>query len=308
MKNFLISIDSSACFTDRELEEYGFLMVRLSYTLDGNEYIDAFESDIQKQALYDQLSAGHMAQSSKANPEAFRRAWEEHAQNGVQILHLSLSSKVSGSYESACQTAHELSDQYGARIEVIDTRTGSFAVTALALELAKMQETCTIDEAKRIAIESLNEYNLIFTVGDIKYLRRGGRISHIKALLGGLLHLKPMLFINEEGRITFFANARGMRQALDMLVEKVKRNLTDKTDSAYIAHGGDAPLAQRLKEKIEEVIPAIKRVTIDYLTPVLGLHAGPGSLVLCFRGATRDHILDESPLKELVERLHHPKP
>ncbi len=307
MKNFLISVDSSACFTDEELKEYGFLMVRLSYTLDGHEYIDIFENDEQKQALYDQLSDGHLAQSSKANPEAFRKAWEAPLREGANILHLSLSSKVSGSYDSACQAAQELNDMYSGRVEVVDTGTGSFAVTALALELAKLQETSTIDEAMQIAMDSLQEYNLIFTVGDIKYLRRGGRISHIKALLGGLLHLKPMLYINSEGRITFFANARGMRQALDLMIEKLNRNVTDKTDSAYIAHGGDVSLAQRLKAKIEEAIPAIKRVTIDFLTPVLGLHAGPGALVLCFRGAQRDGILEDSPIKELVERLHHTK-
>lgn len=308
MKNFLISVDSSSCFTDRELEEYGFLMAHLSYTLDGQEHVDAFDNDMQKQALYDQLSAGHLAQSSKANPEAFRKAWEAHLRDGANILHLSLSSKVSGSYESACQTARELNEKYSGRVEVVDTGTGSFAITALALELTKLQDTVTIEDAMRTAIESLNEYNLIFTVGDIKYLYRGGRISHIKSILGGLLHLKPMLFINQEGRITFMSNARGMRQALDMLVEKMKRSVTEKTDGAYIAHGGDVTLAERLKEKIAEVFPAIKRITIDYLTPVLGLHAGPGALILCFRGASRDRVLDDSPLKDLVERLHRLKP
>jgi DegV family protein with EDD domain len=304
VKNFQISVDSSACFTDEALNEYGFFMVHLSYTLDGREYIDAFDNDDQKQALYDQLSAGHMAQSSKANPEAFRKVWETPLREGANILHLSLSSKVSGSYESACLAAREMNEQYGGRVEVVDTGTGSFAVTALAMELAKLQHTATVDDAKRIAQESLKEYNLIFTVGDIKYLRRGGRISHIKALLGGLLHLKPVLFINGEGRITFFANARGMRQALELMVEKMKRSATEKTDSAYIAHGGDAALAKRLQEKIEEEFPVIKRITSDFLTPVLGLHAGPGALVLCFRGAERDHIIDDRPLKELRERLH----
>jgi DegV family protein with EDD domain len=308
MKNFIISVDSSSCFTDSELKEYEFIMAHLSYTLDEREYVDAFKDDDQKQALYDQLSNGHMAQSSKVNPEAFRSVWEKPLSEGANILHLSLSSKVSGSFESACQTADELNKKYSGRVEVVDTGTGSFAITALALELMKLQHTATIDEAKRVAIESLQEYNLIFTVGDIKYLRRGGRISHIKAILGGLLHLKPVLYINSEGRITLLTNARGMRQALEMMMEKMKRNSTQNTDSAYIAHGGDAPLAQRLQQKIGEVFPAIKRITIDYLTPVLGLHAGPGSLVLCFRGAERDHMLDESPIKELIGRLHYTKP
>ena len=304
MNNFYISVDSSACFTDEEIKKHGLIMVHLSYTLDGQEHIDKFNSDTEKQALYDQLSEGHLAQSSKVNPEAFCSAWEKPLSEGKNILHLSLSSKVSGSYESACKTAGELTGNYDGRIEVVDTMTGSFAVTALVLDLIKLQHTATIDEAKKIALDTLQNYNLIFTVGDIKYLRRGGRISHIKALLGGLLHLKPMLFINREGRITFMSNARGMRQALDMMVEKMKRNTNDLTDSAYIAHGGDISLAERLQEKIGQTFTTIKKFTIDYLTPVLGLHAGPGALVLCFRGAERNHMLDEKPLKELLEKIH----
>jgi DegV family protein with EDD domain len=307
LKNFLISVDSSASFSEEELTEYGFLMAHLSYTLDGKEYIDAFENDAQKQSFYDMLSAGSLAQSSKANPEAFRNIWEQSCRDGTDILHLSLSSKVSGSYESACQAATELMAKYGGKIEVVDTGTGSFAITALAVELAKLQDSLSLGEVKRVALEYLDEYNLIFTVGDIKYLRRGGRISHIKALLGGLLHLKPLLFINSEGRITFLDNARGTRQALDMMVEKMKLSATEKTNSAFIAHGGDMSLAKRLQEKIQEALPAVKHITSDYLTPVLGLHAGPGSLVLCFRGAPRENVLSDKPIKELLGRLHHLK-
>ncbi len=307
MKQFLISVDSSACFSDEELSDYGILMVRLSYTLDGNEHVDLFEDDAQKQALYDALSAGAVAQSSKANPDAFRRTWEKPLREGFNILHLSLSSKVSGSYDSACQAAAELTAEYGGRIEVIDTLTGCFAITAMALELTKIQETATIDEAMHSVRNSLDEYNLVFAVADIQYLRRGGRVSHIKALLGGLLRLKPVLYINSEGRITFLANARGMRQAIETLTEKMKSSATVKTIFSFLAHGGDEESARRLQDRIKEAIPAVREFRLDYLTPVLGLHAGPGALVLCFRGAPRDHVVDGGVVKELLEKLHHIK-
>lgn len=283
-------------------------MARLSYTLDGREYVDEFESGDEKQEFYDKLAAGSLAQSSKVNPGSFIALWEPVLQRGVNILHLSLSSGVSGSYESACYAAKELMSKYEGRIEVIDTRTGSYALTAIAEDLVRLQETLNLDEAKQYTFERLNEYNLVFSVGDIKYLRRGGRISHIKALLGGLLHLKPVLFINEEGRITLLSNARGMRQALEMMLQKMKFSETENTTFAYIAHGGDVSLAERLKEKIKEAFPAIQRFKVDYLTPVLGLHAGPGSLVLCFRGAPREHVLADKPIRDLIERFHHPKP
>ena len=269
-------------------------MVRLSYTLDGVEHKDIFESDDQRQELYDKLASGHLAQSSKANPDDFAQVWRESLEAGFDILHLSLSSQVSGSYDSACQAAEEMSKKYGRKIIVVDTLTGSYAITALALDIMHIQNTATIEEARDFAQSGLNEYNLIFTIGDIRHLSRGGRISHVKALLGGLLHLKPILFINEKGCITFLMNARGTRQAVSIMAQKLLSNMTAHTDCAYISHGGDIRLAEMLKEKITEVFPRLKNIRIDYLTPVLGIHAGPGSVVLSFRGSDRQNILEEA--------------
>lgn len=293
MKNFVISVDSSASFSNEELDKYGILMVRFSYTLDGREFTDSFENDEQKQALYDKLSRGSMAQSSKATPHSFIETWRQTLIDGYDILHLSLSNQVSGSYESACMAAKELEKEYGRKIAVVDTLTGSFAVTALAMDLMRIQSTATVEEARDFALAGLNEYNLIFTIGDIRHLHRGGRISHVKALLGGLLQLKPILFINEQGRITYLMNARGTRQALNLMAQKVLKSMTAHTDCAYIAHGGDLPLAEKLKEKILELIPRIS-VRIDYLTPALGIHGGPSSLVLSFKGALRSQILQDA--------------
>ena len=300
MKNFIISVDSSASFTNEELDKYGILMARLSYTLDGREYSDSFENDEQKQALYDRLARGSMAQSSKATPHSFAETWRDALEVGHDILHLSLSNQVSGSYESACQAAEELGKEYGHKILIVDTLTGSFAVTAMAMDLMRIQSTATIEEARDFALAGLNEYNLIFTIGDIKHLRRGGRISHVKALIGGLLQLKPILFINEQGRITYLMNARGTRQALSLMAQKVLKSMTAHTDCAYIAHGGDLPLAEKLKEKMLELIPRIN-IHIDYLTPALGIHGGPSSLVLSFKGAQRSQIMQETTVRDKLD-------
>ncbi len=304
MNQFVISVDSSACFTAEELQRHHILMVCLSYTLDGVVYEDRFENDAEKQRFYDLLNEGHFAQSSKANPESFRKAWEPEVMEGRSILHLSLSSMVSGSYESACIVAKELNEKYEAKVRVADTKTGSYAVTKMVYDIMDMPEM-SVDEAADFVERNKNAYNLIFTVGDIKFLYRGGRISHIKAIVGGLLHLKPVLFVNDEGKLTFMQNARGARQAVSMMAEKMKKNASEKTQSAYIAHGGNESLALLLKSKLLEIFPKLSEVRLDFLTPVLGLHAGPGSLVLCFRGAGRNGVLEESPLKEMIEKVKH---
>lgn len=170
LKNFEISVDSTACFTSEEIEKHHILMVYLSYTLDGQEHEDKFENDEQKQALYDMLNTGHLAQSSKANPENCIKAWEPELAQGHDILHLALSSKVSGSYESACLAAAELNKKYSAQVKVVDTRTGSFAVTLMVYKIMQEHENATLEEAYHYAERIKGEYNLVFTVGDIKFL------------------------------------------------------------------------------------------------------------------------------------------
>lgn len=277
-------------------------MAHLSYTLDGELHIDKFADDMERQAFYDKLAAGHSAQSSKANPDSFMTAWTTALEQGYDILHLSLSSRVSGSYESAVLAAEELSARFGRKIRILDTRTGSFALTALALDILDAAPS-TVDEAYAFAESRLDNYNLIFTVGDIKFLYKGGRISHIQALLGGLLNLKPILYVNGEGRLTFLMNARGLRQAIMLMVQKMKKNASEWTQRAFIAHGGNIPLAETLKERVLALFPFLREIRLDYLTPVMGLHAGPGSLVLCFYGAHRDSVLDENPLKEMIDKV-----
>lgn len=302
MADYILSVDSSASFSKEELSKHGILMAHLSYTLDGDEHVDKFDHDGQKQAFYDLLNQGHVAQSSRVNPERFVQTWTPALENGQDILHLSLSQKVSGSFESACQAAQMLSEQYDRKIRVLDTKTGCFALTSIALNLIE-NDIKSIDEAYEYAQKQLDTHNLIFTVGDIRHLYRGGRISHVKAMLGSLLNLKPLLYVSSEGKLSFVMNARGMRQAISLMAQKMLKNATAFTQRAFIAHGGNESFAAMLKEKVQQLFPKLKEIRIDFLTPVLGLHAGPGSLVLCFQGGSRDNVLDESPLKEMIGKV-----
>lgn len=100
-------------------------------------------------------------------------------------------------------------------------------------------------------------------------------------------------------------NARGMRHAITLMAQKMIKNATEDTQSAYIAHGGNVSLAIMLKNKLIEMFPKLKEVRLDFLTPVLGLHAGPGSLVLCLQGTDRNGVFNENPIKEMIDKAKH---
>jgi DegV family protein with EDD domain len=292
MKDYILSVDSTTPITEKQKKDYGIISTGLTYTLDGKESVDAFKSENDKSSFYQKLINGAKAQSSKVSPSAFLKNWRPILEKGKNILHLSLSAKVSGSYDSACMAANELMEEYPESIEVVDSTAGSFCVSKMAIEAVELQEKNW--SIKKI-IEKINverkKYNLLFTVNDINHLYRGGRISHVKAIIGGALKLKPMIHVTEKGVLGLLGNARGLKKAYTYIVDKIAASTTKETSWAYIAHGGDETHAKVLKELIQEKLAYIKKIDIGVLSPVLGLHAGPGALAVCFKGKDRQEML-----------------
>jgi len=293
MKDYCLSVDSTSPITEKEAKEYEIITTGLTYTLDGEESVDTFRNEKEKVRFYERLRGGAKAQSSKVAPAAFLKNWKPILEKGKKILHLSLSSKVSGSYESACIAANELTEKYPDAVKIVDTATGSFCNSKMAIEAVELQEkNWSIDKIVQKLKAEKEKYNLIFTVDDIGHLHRGGRISHAKAILGSALNLKPVLHVSEAGKLEVVGNLRGLKKAYNFIADKIALNATKETSWAYIAHGGDESNAQLLKAKISEKLDFIKKIDIGLLSPVLGLHAGPGALAVCFKGKNRDLILN----------------
>ncbi len=298
MNEYLLSVDSTAPLTKEQEETYEIISTPLTYTLDGAEKKDIFESETETETFYDKLRNGVRAKSAQVSPQAFLDKWRPLIEKGRKILHLSLSSNVSGSYASACLAGDVLMKEYPETIKVVDTKTGGFCTTKMAMEASELQrKNWPIDKIISWIKKESEKFNLIFTVDDIGHLYRGGRIGHIKAIIGSVLKLKPILYVSNEGKLEQSHNARGVKNAINDVVEKVKRNASFETTWAHIAHGGDEKLAVMLKEKLSEALSFVKHIDIGILSPVLGLHAGPGALVVTFKGKPRDLILDASSIK-----------
>lgn len=292
MKDYHLSIDSTSPLTDKQKEDYEIISTGLTYTLDGKESYDEFKSEKEKTSFYDKLRNGALAKSSKVAPNEFLKNWRPILEKGKKILHLSLSANVSGTYDSACIAANELMEDYPDSIEILDATTGGFCVTKMALEAVQLLEkNWSIKKIIDKISAERQKYNLLFTVNDINHLYRGGRISHIKAILGSVLNLKPMLQVTDEGKLGVIGNVRGLKKAFGFIVDKIAASTTKETSWAYIAHGGDELKAQALKEKIQEKLNYIKNIEIGILSPVLGLHAGPGALTVCFKGKDRNMMV-----------------
>ena len=261
--------------------------VSLSVLFRGESRTDSVDEGIKE--FYDGLRAGDIATTSAVNPEGWKDAIEAVFQAGQDVLVLAFSSGLSTTYQSAVIAAQELMEQYPDRKAlVVDTLCASLGEGLLVhYACQKRADGMALEELRDWVEENKLHLCHWFTVDDLMFLKRGGRVSATTALVGTMLQIKPVLHVDDEGHLINVAKARGRKAAIDALAKKAAE-LGEGFDNEtmFISHG-DCPedaeyLAQTLKEKL-----GVKHVHIGYVGAVIGSHAGPGVLALFFMGKHR---------------------
>jgi DegV family protein with EDD domain len=275
--------DSAANLTLKMQADCGIQVVPMSFTLDevthsGNEEFNGHE-------FYEALRHGAESKSSMPNLTAVREAFETALKKGDDILYVGLSSGISGTYWSGQMTAEELKEQYPDRkICSIDTRAAGLAEGLIVMTAAKLARNGSTFEEIVAALPALcQDMCQYFVVDDLKFLRRGGRISGATALAGTLLQIKPILKGDDEGKIVMHAKARGKLRALEMLTALYREKRVDPARPVAISHGDCPGEALRLEAKLREA-GQTGEIIIACHEPVTGSHVGPGTVALFFWG------------------------
>ena len=287
MANYKIITDSACDLPGDLLQNLNVDKVSLTVLFQGKNRVDTVDAGVKE--FYDGLRAGEVATTSAVNPDGWASVIEPVLQAGQDVLVLAFSSGLSTTYQSAVIAAGELLETYTDRkIYVVDTLCASLGQGLLVwYACQKRDQGCSL-EALRDWVEE-NKLHLChwFTVDDLMFLKRGGRVSATTALVGTMLQIKPVLHVDDEGHLINVAKARGRKASIDALAEKVAE-LGDGFDNEtmFISHG-DCPedaeyLARILKEK-----HGAKYVHINHVGAVIGSHAGPGVLALFFLGKHR---------------------
>jgi DegV family protein with EDD domain len=209
--------------------------------------------------------------------------------SGRDILSISFSSALSGTYNSARIAKEELQEKYPERkIIVIDSLSASMGQGLLVYHAAKRkQEGKSIEEVAKWVEENKLKLCHLFTVDDLNHLRRGGRLSPISAILGTILRVKPLLHVSIEGKLTVVSKSRGRHTSLDMLVQQMEKTIENpEGQTVFISHGDCLEEAEYVKEKMLAKLP-IKDVVINYVGPVIGSHSGPGTIAIFYFGNDR---------------------
>ena len=288
MADFVILTDSSADLPAELVEQLGVAVLPLSFTMGGktrHNYPD--NREMAPEDFYAALRGGQMATTAAVNVSDFTAVAEPHLQAGRDVLILAFSSALSATYQSAKIAAEELSEQYPDRkIYAVDTLCASLGQGLLVTWAAREQAAGkTIDEVKEYVEENRLRLCHWFTVDDLNFLKRGGRISAATALLGTMLSIKPVLHVDNEGRLISMGKARGRAAALKALVDQMEQSVVD-ADEVYISHGDCLADAEKVAEDVRSRF-GTKRIIINHVGPVIGAHSGPGTVALFFRGEVR---------------------
>ena len=239
--------------------------------------------------MYDGMRAGEVATTSAVNPQGWEEAIEPVLAAGQDALVIAFSSGLSTTYQSAVIAATELADKYPDRkIRVIDSLCASLGQGLFVYLCWKQQQAGkTIEEVRDFAEENKLHLCHWFTVDDLMFLKRGGRISAATALVGTMLQIKPVLHVDDEGKLINVAKARGRKASLEALAKKVgETGLPGENDTVFISHGDCIDDVKYLESILKEKY-GIKKVFTYYVGAVIGSHAGPGTVALFFLGNKR---------------------
>ena len=284
---YKIITDSGCDLPEKMQEELGLKVVPLSVLYKGVNYSEYTEEWLKE--MFAGLRAGETTSTSAVNPEGWTKGIEPVLAAGEDALVLTFSSGLSTTYQSAVIAAEELAEKYPERkIRVVDTLAASLGQGLFVWYAAqKRDEGMSLDELADWCEANKQNLCMWFTVDDLMYLKRGGRVSAATALVGTMLQIKPVLHVDEEGHLINVAKVRGRKASIDALAKKVgETGIPGANDTIFICHGDCIEDAQYLERKLKEQY-GTKNVFIYYVGAVIGSHSGPGTLAIFYVGTKR---------------------
>ena len=287
MREFIITVNSTVDLPKEWLEERHVPVLPLKYTIDGETYTDM--SGLTAKEFFQKLREGHMSVTSQINPEEAREMLEPFVKEGKDVLHLGFSSGLSGTCNSMRIAAEELAEDYSeAKIIVIDTLCACLGEGLLLYYALKLKEEGkTIDEIAKWAEENKLHVCHNVTVDDLNHLQRGGRISKAAAVLGTLVQVKPIIHMDNNGKLQVIAKERGRKKSLNKIVDMaVEQSKGWENEIIMITHGDCLKDAEYVAGRVREKM-GIENILINNIGTVIGSHTGPGVIAVFCMGNER---------------------
>ena len=291
--NYILSATSTADLTKEEFRNRNIHYLCFHFNLNGVDYVDDLGQSIPFDEFYERMSKGEMTKTSQPSTGDYINYFTPFLQEGKDILHVSLSSGLSGEYNSANLAAEMLKDQFPERkIRIVDSLGASSGYGLFMDKLADLRdEGMGLDELGDWAEEHRLELHHFFFSTDLKFYVKGGRISKTAGAIGGVLNICPLLNMDNLGRLIPRYKIRTKRKVIRAIVDKMAEyadHQTDYTGKCYISHSGCYEDAKAVADLVQSRFPYLKeKVEINNVGTTIGSHTGPGTVALFFWGDTR---------------------
>lgn len=296
MKDFVITTDSNSDLLPDYISEKGIVIIPHYYELNNTVYGD--EVNLTPKEFYDSMRGGLMPTTMASNPAVIHSTFLKLITEGKEVLHISFSSALSGGCSNVAAGARELCEEYtDAKIIVVDSLNASLGQGLMVMKAVELKESGKgIDEIADWLLQHISNFCVQFTVNDLFHLQRGGRISKVSAFVGSMINLKPILVVNDEGKLVPSGTVRGRKKSLSTIVANMVKEMGEavEADAAVknslticVVHGDALEEAEYVAKLIKDIVKEAN-VIINVISPSIGAHSGPGAIGICFWGENRN--------------------
>lgn len=292
-RGYVIATDSTADMPVEYYKENNVRFIGMQYTIDGKEYVQHSANELEIKEFYDMVRNGSMPKTSQVSYENLSKLFEEIVKEGKDILYICFSSALSGSYQTSLLAANDITEKYPeAKIKVIDSISACSGEGYLVHHCVKKRnEGASLDELAQYAEKIKHRVIHLFTVNDLNHLHRGGRLSKLSAVVGGMLGIKPVLYFDDTGHLLPYTKIRGRRQSLEAMAKQMKEKyVPGENEEIFISDADAREEAEYLGEYIKKLMPDVKTIRYGKIGAVIGTHAGPETVALFFIGKDREPV------------------
>lgn len=295
MSDYIISCCSTADLAKEHFEKRDIHYICFHYELDGKQYLDDLGQSIPFDQFYKMMTEGAETKTSQINAEEYETYFEQFLKEGKDVLHLTLSSGISGTINSANVAKSNLEERYPERkIYIVDSLAASSGYGLLMDKVADLRdEGKTVDELYEWVNANKLKLRHWFFSSDLTFYIKGGRVSKTAGFVGGILNICPLLDVDDKGKLTPRFKIRTKRKVIQTIVDKMAEsaeNGLDYSGKCYICHSACVEDARAVADLVEERFPKLNgKVLINNIGTTIGSHTGPGTVALFFWGAERDN-------------------
>ncbi len=300
---FKLITDSSCDLPNAYLKENNIDFLGINVNIGEKDFLDDLGETISQKEIFSRMRNGAMPKTSQVNSGTFYSVFEKYCKDNISILYIGLSSGLSGTINSANIAKQNILEKYkNADITIVDSRSASIGFGILVYYTNEMmKQGKSKEEITNWLNMNIDRAHHWVTVDDLIYLKRGGRISATSAIVGGLLNIKPIIFVDSYGKLLPLTKVKGRKKSINYLIEMLEYYGEDiESQTLFICNADCKEDAITLKKLIEEK-HKVKDIIITEMGPTIGAHAGPGTLVLSFFGTKRDIVTNPNKEKNVAE-------